>query len=131
MKSGGLFAPALVAALALIPATAFATAKIYDMTPLINEPNPFEPVVPPAYLPAPPPVAPVPQPVAPALPPQVTVAPPASAPPAPPSPPVAPPIRAASPGAPTPLLVPRSREPSSDSTLRPVGRLSTEMTPQR
>ena len=131
MKFGGLFAPALVSALALLPATAFATAKIYDMTPLLSEPNPFEPVVPPAYRPAPPPVAPALQPVAPATPPQATVSSPAPMPPAPPSPPVAPPARAASPGAPTPLLVPRGREPSSDSMLRPIGRLSTEMTPQR
>jgi len=40
---------ALAAALALHPVPVFATAKIYDMSPLIYEPHPFQPVVPLRY----------------------------------------------------------------------------------
>jgi len=146
MKFGRFAGPALFAALALSPAAAFATAKIYDMTPLLNEPNPFEPTVPPAYSPAPaaPPPQMAPWPQAPRMVPPMTSAPAAPTPPRPPiasapEPPPMPiepaqvvaPAQVAAPTAPTPLMVPRGREPASDSMLRPVGRLSTGMTPQR
>lgn len=146
MNIGRFAGPALIAVLVLAPGAAFATAKIYDMTPLINEPNPFQPAVPPAYRPAPvpppPQIAPAPQlrrMEPPRMEPPMTSAPPAPRPPSapvasapspPPSMPAAP-ARVTPPTAPTPLLVPRGREPMSDAVLIPVGRLSTDMTPQR
>jgi hypothetical protein len=135
MNSGRLAVPALLILVALMPAPALAGARIYDMTPLLNEPDPFQPVVPPTYRPgrAAPASLPrsVPQPV-----PMATAPPRVSSRPAMPAlasspPPSLAPVRASSPVAPTPLMVPVGREPPSASMLRPVGLLPAGMTPQR
>lgn len=144
MKPGSFFIPALLVAVTLAPVPASATEKLYDMTPLLNQPDPFEPVVPPAYRPTRTMPAPLPASM-PRLPPPPAAARPrtympaaassGASLPAPvemPSPaPVEMPSRRATPMAPTPLMVPIGREPPSDSTIRPIGRLPTGMTPQR
>ena len=53
MKTGDLAALAIMVAFAGDPAPALATAKIYDMSPLIAQPHPWQPVVPVAYRPQP------------------------------------------------------------------------------
>jgi hypothetical protein len=133
MKLGRVVTPALLAAAILVPGPVLATAKIYDMAPLLNEPDPFQPVVPPTYRPArhapAPPVVPAPTaPIAPAPPRMPPLGPAPAATPI--SLPAAMPAQTA-PRTPTPLMIPIGRAPTSDSTIRPVGRLPTGITPQR